>query len=282
MSNALHWSVSEKCEALVGEVFPNRLESALQVLQPDHLDGFLSDRDWCNEYDIVYTRNFPFMKKLPKRQIYYGDLSICRSTVQKNSGNTAKLRVVQRINTPQANNSKRLTTEFDLQIMNDEVSSLAPDTVWHSKNTVFDRDSESEIEQYSTLEQWGRATSEGVIETSADGDEFRVVNRKSPELPLTSNWGIIDAVQRLGWQEPRAEVRFDMLENLDLIKADQRLVFLESFDFSFGDAELLLHGYCHVGEGILPSYYWVTENGQLLITRFGLMAYVFKSGGNTQ
>ena len=282
MASVYHWSVSEKCEALTTEVFPHHLEPALDGLPRDYFERYSPDRNWRNEYDIVYIRSFPFTRRLPKRQVYYGDFSISKSDAGVRGG--ACLSVVQTIHTPQAGDRNRLRTELELGISQDDVSSLTPDAVWHLKNTVFDDETGSRIDRYSTLEEWGRLTAKGVVESSDDGVDFRprIHCNTGTSAPISSNWGIIDAVGRLARQEKRNELGFGMLQNLDLYKPNQRLVFLERFEFAIAEKRIPLNGYCQIGEGILPSYYWVTDSGLLLLARFGLMAYVYKAGGNTQ
>jgi hypothetical protein len=98
--------------------------------------------------------------------------------------------------------------------------------------------------------------------------------RKLP-LPFTSNWSLFEAVQRLPGPDAAA-LRFALLEDLDLIKPNQRLSFAEKTSVSVaGGRDLALKGYERIGEGALPYRYWVDDQHRLLFALTGPRAYVY-------
>jgi hypothetical protein len=267
----LHWSFSEKCCSLTEVVFPD--------LIPDLIDkitnrDFCPEGEWKNVYNIVFIRKFPFNEPARREGAYYGDLTIERRV----AGNLAKLFVIQNINLPGRNNPCRIETQFNFEILNDELSTLSPGSLWYWKNTVYDCLQDISINKYSTLEERGRILADGTIQKSINNAEFRSLDIQMPKLPITTNWGLLDAVQRLNWRHKTHRLNFNLLQNMDVLKANQCIEYLAGNKARFGDKEMNLHGYCHCGEGILPSYYWVTDNNILIIARFGLMAYIYKSG----
>ena len=92
--------------------------------------------------------------------------------------------------------------------------------------------------------------------------------------PVTSNWSLLGAVQRLGGAKTKP-LRFTMLEEMDLVKPDQRLEFREAKEFELGGRKLHLIGYQQIGRGVLPWQYWVDERGRLLFALSGLRALLY-------
>jgi len=111
---------------------------------------------------------------------------------------------------------------------------------------------------------------DGVVETRI-GDRTR---RDSVPQPVTSNWSLFEAVQRLDG-EKTPPLKFAMLEEMDLLKPDQRLEFREAKAFEVNGRTLRLRGYQQIGRGILPWQYWVDAAGRLLFAFSGVRAWVY-------
>jgi len=101
----------------------------------------------------------------------------------------------------------------------------------------------------------------------------RTTNRRVPPL-LTSDWSLLDAVQRLRRRES-PPLEFAMLAQLDLLKRSQRIAYCGVDEYRLGGHSLRLHCYQHVGNGILPYKYYVDQQGRLLVAVGGLTAYIF-------
>jgi len=100
---------------------------------------------------------------------------------------------------------------------------------------------------------------------------------RSPSRPVTSNWSLFDAVQRL----PRREsppLEFDMLEDLDLLKPSQRLTYRGEQEHVLDGKPVRLHRWQHVGRAILPHDYYLDGQGRLLVALGGLRAYILDPG----
>jgi hypothetical protein len=93
---------------------------------------------------------------------------------------------------------------------------------------------------------------------------------------LTSNWSLFDAVQRLGGKEAPSR-SFTMLEDLRLVRGEQRLNFDGEAEFELGGKKTRLYGYHQIGEGILPIHYWLDEEGRLLFALGGVRVYLWHS-----
>ena len=154
-------------------------------------------------------------------------------------------------------------TRFEVDCAAD---ALATPTSWSLKSENLDAD--------------GKPTKgTAFAETGTVGDDAitirfgeRARTEKVPK-PVTSNWSLFDTVQRLPGAKTAA-LRFTLLEELDLVKAGQRLEFRERKDFKLNGRTLPLTGYQQIGQGVLPWQYWVDERGRLLFAFSGVRAYI--------
>ena len=137
---------------------------------------------------------------------------------------------------------------------------------WQMSSVVID--AEGQPIEDSKIEQLAVVGSNGVEVTIGDS----VSVRKVPE-PFTSNWSLFEAVQRLAGPATKP-LTFTLLEDLDLVKENQRLSFRESVEFDFGGGPVRLQGYQQIGAGILPCHYWVDEHHRLLVALSGIRAYI--------
>ncbi len=105
-----------------------------------------------------------------------------------------------------------------------------------------------------------------------------ITGAKTRQTPLagavSSNWSLFDAVQRLGGG-PIEPMDFTLLEDLDLVKPNQRLSYWGTIDLPLGDSSIRLVGYQQIGQGILPYHYWLDTSGRLLFAYSGLRAFLF-------
>ena len=91
--------------------------------------------------------------------------------------------------------------------------------------------------------------------------------------PLTTNWSLFDAVQRMPRNTgPPAE--FAMLQECDLLKPSQQITYRGTGEHTLGGNTVRLHHWQHVGEGILPYDYYADQQGRLLVAVGGLRAYI--------
>lgn len=88
------------------------------------------------------------------------------------------------------------------------------------------------------------------------------IERSVPKGPISSDWGILEAVQQLSDSE---DIRYDfaMLEGLSVIKENQRLSYRGNLEFETESGTVLLHRYQLLGRGIIPREYWLNESGEL-------------------
>ena len=88
---------------------------------------------------------------------------------------------------------------------------------------------------------------------------------------LTSNWSLLDALQRLAADDTQP-LTFDMLEELDLLKPNQRLVRRHATEVELAGQPVRLEGFEQTGRGILPYAYWRDDQSRLLLAVGGMRA----------
>lgn len=92
---------------------------------------------------------------------------------------------------------------------------------------------------------------------------------------VTSNWSLFDALQRL----PRSaapDAEFDVLEDLRLRREKQRLFSEGATTVETAAGPLRLYGLRQLGAGISPTYYWLDEQGRLLLALGKMRAYIWR------
>ncbi len=110
---------------------------------------------------------------------------------------------------------------------------------------------------------------DGVIEVAAGQKTF---TRKVPKT-FTSNWSVFDAVQRLPFANSKP-LEFALLEDLDLLKEGHRLSRWKDRAAVLSGKEIAVHGFQHIGAGILPYQYWLDEQHRLVVALSGIRAYI--------
>jgi hypothetical protein len=100
-------------------------------------------------------------------------------------------------------------------------------------------------------------------------------------LPVTSNWSLLDAIQRLPVKAGR-KVDFSMLHELDQLKNFQRLSCQGAVTPKLDGKEMALMAWHHTGEGILPCIYYTNQEGRLVAAVSGIRAYLLDPGVRTR
>jgi hypothetical protein len=93
------------------------------------------------------------------------------------------------------------------------------------------------------------------------------------EPNLTTEFSLFDAVQRLSFDETNV-LEFNMLEDLKLNRANQRLSYRGVRTVVTQDGQVDLHLYQQTGHGVIPYEYWVGDNHRILYVVSGNLAYV--------
>ena len=117
------------------------------------------------------------------------------------------------------------------------------------------------------------------IEVSAQAEDQHLVlsggAKKHLRLdrPWTLDFTLFDALQRLSPDKP-GPWAFDMFEDFDMLRPNQRLSPCGTVTALLGDKSLRLHGYKQLGRGILPRHYWLDDQRRLLFAIGCHVAYL--------
>lgn len=85
--------------------------------------------------------------------------------------------------------------------------------------------------------------------------------------PLTCNWALFDVIPALadGLRESREAQHLTILEDLEKVRNNGQVRFLESYDLQLDSESVALRGYALIAEGMTPSYWWLDARGRVLI-----------------
>ncbi len=123
---------------------------------------------------------------------------------------------------------------------------------------------------------------------SEDGSSWRVTVDGTRETtheyaldgPLTSNWSLMEAVQRRPFAPPECPA-FHLLEGLTMPKRGFRLYFRETPEEGFREQDLPLHRFYLIGRGRLPTDYWVDDRHRLIMAISGSRALFLDEDAET-
>jgi len=101
--------------------------------------------------------------------------------------------------------------------------------------------------------------------------------------PITCNWTLFDVIPNLAdvIKTSGEQVSLTLLEDLEKVRENARIGFMESFDLQVRSDVLSLEGYFNYGEGTLSSYWWLDEQNVVRIasTVFQTFVLISRKGG---
>lgn len=113
----------------------------------------------------------------------------------------------------------------------------------------------------------------GQIVLREQGRERRV---QAPS-PLTCDWAMIDVVQRLAKSGFQKMLQFAMLEELEFLRLNQRLVLHEPMEIEFEGRKFRWNRFEQFGDGVLPWTYCLDEHRRLVLA-FSAMRAILLMG----
>lgn len=93
--------------------------------------------------------------------------------------------------------------------------------------------------------------------------------------PYVMKWALVDVVQRL----PRAAsepVSFSLVDEVDEVRGNQSIAFRTQARLQLKNGPQTLTAYQHIGEGVIPTVYWVDEGNRVLLIVTGVEAFVLR------
>ena len=261
--------------ALKDEFPLNILEPALAQFQPPEGD-FAADGEWSHRYGL-YTIGQRSLARV-------GSLALRRSAARGGP----MLRMEYR---KQA--AGGAVNAIDAEIQSDRGAGI---------------ESRSWRVTFQTLAADGKSMARARMEKAAlvDGKfiELRdaAASRRIPKPEAFAvSWALFDAVQWLP-RKPGKPLRFTLLDNFDQVKPNHTLSYRKATEVLLGGRRVQkqeweqlekgrirkttwavegqrtvrLHGFDHLGDGIVPEVYWVDGQGRLLFMVAGIEAYIWE------
>ncbi len=259
MSDILHWSFGDN-PILKEKVFVKGFSAAESTLPSS---GFVPDGEWENSYDLVYTGPQLFTKD---DYVYYGSLRISRCTV----GDDVVMKVSEINQMEQDFRSARQHIVSECTCRNEPLLPLAQEVDWNI-NIRTKNQHDPLTKAYSEINETGRLKG-GIIQKKDGGGKWYDYKKTDGDLPVVSNWSLLASVGGISGGNP---LEFGYFSKLEKFSLGHKVRFLETFKADFGGREVVLNGYVHTGPSITPYFYWVDQNGRLLIARFALSALIF-------
>ncbi len=135
--------------------------------------------------------------------------------------------------------------------------------------------------RFEAVEQGEPVAQTTVVETAVVRDGVLVrrghaEHRIKLARAFTSNWSLFEAVQRLPFDS--APAGFDMFEDLDLLKPDQRLRPAGEVALELGGRPVRLRAFRQIGRGILPTHYWLDDQHRLIAASGALRGFIWDNG----
>ena len=242
-------------EAVVGSALDPAMLHKIGVLGkiPPPDKGFSPHSNWVNTYRICTCHGY-----LRRDNDDLGLLQISR-TGPKGKADFS-LSVLQKI---VHDDAAVCLSEAEMDCTADQSATLRS---WKMSSRFLDHD--ERVIGELTDEENVRVTGGAIRIKTASG----TFDRKTGG-PVTSDWGMFEAVQRMGFGDSRP-VRFDLLEGLTLNKGEQKLRYRGIYTFDSGGGEQALHWFTQVGHGVLPYDYYLDRYHRLVVVITGPRSYI--------
>jgi len=153
--------------------------------------------------------------------------------------------------------------EADIVCRNDE---LASPVKWRLSSRFFGPNNE-ELGDLGLVETVSVQADTLVVETPGG------TRRRQVPVPLTSDWSLFEAIQRLDVDAGR-RWEVNLLEGLRVLKPGQQISYRGLRQEKLGTRMMSLHCFQQLGHGVLPTEYWLNRDRRLLAVVSMNKAYI--------
>lgn len=257
-SNPLHWSFDYNH----GAQNPDFAQVLIKLLHEPEVksaaDSISADTEDFKKH--VYQILPNFWRGYKRRDNQEGVLSIGTVIVERQKRNDD----IWNYNVQYQNTTSGEDLRFQFHCQNECYRPLYGSWRVDAQNSCNDR--------YSTLKWDGWLTSDAEILICINGTEI-TAGTANNSLPLTCNWALFDVIPALAerLKELGDNVDIALLDDLEQFRLKCKLGFLDSVH-----SPIPLDGYYLYGTGVLPSYWWVDANGNIVIVSSTFETLVLK------
>ena len=140
----------------------------------------------------------------------------------------------------------------------------------------------------SAGDKYRQFTCEGRITSQGDQQQVSlVVNNTTLPFghfenthPITCNWTLFDVIPKLAHQLKSSgeQISLAILEDLEKIRTPVHIGYMEDCTLPLSDRTLKLSGFFVYGAGMLPSYWWLDQQKQVIIASTTFQTFVLPGG----
>ncbi len=125
----------------------------------------------------------------------------------------------------------------------------------------------------------GRITSRGDFALVVN-DVVLPIGRFDGSRPVTCNWTLFDVIPNLAHRLKASgeQVALGILEDLEKVRARACIGFLEDWVLPLDEEALELSGFFVYGVGMLPSHWWVDQQGRVVIASTTFQTFALAGG----
>ena len=120
----------------------------------------------------------------------------------------------------------------------------------------------------------GHITSQGIT-LVVNNTTLPVGHLENPH-PITCNWTLFDVIPKLAHQLKSSgkKISLTILEDLEKIRTPAHIGYMEDCTLPLSDRTLKLSGFFVYGAGMLPSYWWLDQEEQVIIASTTFQTFV--------
>lgn len=116
-------------------------------------------------------------------------------------------------------------------------------------------------DSYSAVEWNGSINKDSELKLNINNTQI-LIGKVNDSIPLTCNWTLFDVIPALAdsLKQNANTVDISILDDLEQLRPKCKIGFLDSTE-----SPIPLEGYFLYGTGVLPSYWWIDENGNIAV-----------------
>ena len=210
------------------------------------------------------------------KNTYFGRLDLVKRIDGKMASYTAT-REIEGISNQRNTAKPKSTTRYRHDAANDDMCTILPGCSMHYSYEVTRSYYNTDLQDVYRFNQKILLDKEGTITKQGRGRSIRL---ETSGAAIHTNFTLMDMIQKLtiSGTAMQADIEFDYFENMEVVKRQHNIRYMDAIKVRIGNQAIGLTGYCHTGSGIMPTFYWVTERRLLIMIRHGISFIVLEGG----
>jgi hypothetical protein len=207
---------------------------------------------------------------------FYGRLHFCK-TVHDGSTKYRAKRVLQGDLNRSNDANPESIFNWGHNAENDRASTIRPGSSFCFKYSVYRDYYERDLCSIYEYEEDILMEKDNILYVNSQGEKkpFWKIEQK-----LFTDLSLMDTLNKTAVERPKDfSWTFDFFENMQYVKPGHKIQFVDSMKVKIKGSSIVLFGYCQIGVGISPIFYWVSESGMLISVRYGILFMILDGAG---